>query len=85
MAVFGTLVSMGGSSKVSHITCLIPNPSFSGLQSSMYYWQCFCTNTGVHKGLGMRDWEWGIGNEGLGMRDWEWGIGNEGLGMGDLE
>ena len=32
MAVFGTLVSMGGSSKVSHLTCLIPNSSFPGLQ-----------------------------------------------------
>ena len=46
MAVFGTLISMGGNSKVSHFTCLIPNPSFPGLQSSMHYLQCFCTSTG---------------------------------------
>jgi hypothetical protein len=36
-------------------------------------------------GLGIWDWEFGIGNLGLGIRDLEFGIGNLGLEIWDLE
>ena len=43
MAVFGTLVSMGGNSKVSELTPLIPEPEFPGLHSSIHCLQYFCS------------------------------------------